>query len=135
MAAIIYLDIAKMPGEDGNVCVHSFTVNPLATDNKWKDNYEVAGPTDTAQLKVAELCRVAEEIELPNGSQIIVFTTNESVTEDGNRFISRQGQEPAQNTDLWQKLNALCQEREWQGCICTGGVVAMGGNGLKAAFP
>ena len=42
MAAIIYLDIAKMPGEDGNVCVHSFTVNPLATDNKWKDNYEVA---------------------------------------------------------------------------------------------
>ena len=105
MAAIIYLDIAKMPGEDGNVCVHSFTVNPLATDNKWKDNYEVAGPTDTAQLKVAELCRVAEEIELPNGSQIIVFTTNESVTEDGNRFISRQGQEPAQNTDLWQKLN------------------------------
>ena len=46
MAAIIYLDIAKMPGEDGNVCVHSFTVNPLATDNKWKDNYEVAGPTD-----------------------------------------------------------------------------------------
>ena len=76
MAAIIYLDIAKMPGEDGNVCVHSFTVNPLATDNKWKDNYEVAGPTDTARLKVAELCRVAEEIELPNGSQIIVFTTN-----------------------------------------------------------
>ena len=78
MAAIIYLDIAKMPGEDGNVCVHSFTVNPLATDNKWKDNYEVAGPTDTARLKVAELCRATEEIELPNGSQIIVFTTNES---------------------------------------------------------
>lgn len=51
MAAIIYLDIAKMPDEDGNVCVHSFTVNPLATDNKWKDNYEVAGPTDIAQLK------------------------------------------------------------------------------------
>ena len=76
MAAIIYLDIAKMPGKDGNVCVHSFTVNPLATDNKWKDNYEVAGPTDTARLKVAELCRATEEIELPNGSQIIVFTTN-----------------------------------------------------------
>ena len=92
MAAIIYLDIAKMPGKDGNVCVHSFTVNPLATDNKWKDNYEVAGPIDTARLKVAELCRVTEEIELPNGSQIVVFTTNESVTEDGNRFISRQGQ-------------------------------------------
>ena len=98
MAAIIYLDIVKMPGKDGNVCVHSFTVNPLATDNKWKDNYEVAGPIDTARLKVAELCRVTEEIELPNGSQIVVFTTNESVTEDGNRFISRQGQEPAQNT-------------------------------------
>ena len=113
MAAIIYLDIAKMPGEDGNVCVHSFTVNPLATDNKWKDNYEVAGPTDTAQLKVAELCRVAEEIVL-----------NESVTEDGNRFISRQGQEPAQNTDLWQKLNALCQEREWQVSFGTEGILS-----------
>ena len=124
MAAIIYLDIAKMPGKDGNVCVHSFTVNPLATDNKWKDNYEVAGPIDTARLKVAELCRVTEEIELPNGSQIVVFTTNESVTEDGNRFISRQGQEPAQNTDLWQKLKALCQEREWQISFGTEGILS-----------
>ena len=73
---------------------------------------------------MAELCRVAEEIELPNGSQIIVFTTNESVTEDGNRFISRQGQEPAQNTDLWQKLNALCQEREWQVSFGTEGILS-----------
>lgn len=124
MAAIIYLDIAKMPGKDGNVCVHSFTVNPLATENKWKDNYEVAGPTDIAQLKVAELCRVAEEIELPNGSQIIVFTTNKSVTEDGNRFISWQGQEPAQNTDLWQKFKALCQEREFQVSFGTEGILS-----------
>ena len=124
MAAIIYLDIAKMPGEDGNVCVHSFTVNPLATDNKWKDNYEVAGPIDTARLKVAELCRVTEEIELPNGSQIIVFTTNESVTEDGNRFISRQGREPEQNADLWHKLKALCQERELQVSFGTEGILS-----------
>ncbi len=42
MAAIIYLDIVKTPELNGEVCVHSFVVNPSAKSDRQKDTYFMA---------------------------------------------------------------------------------------------
>lgn len=56
MAAIIYLDIVKTPELNGEVCVHSFVVNPSAKSDRQKDTYFMAAPIGYTRLKLAELC-------------------------------------------------------------------------------
>ena len=76
MAAIIYLDIVKTPELNGEVCVHSFVVNPSAKSDRQKDTYFMATPIGYTRLKLAELCRIIENIGLPTGSQIVVFSSD-----------------------------------------------------------
>ena len=50
MAAIIYLDIVKTPELNGEVCVHSFVVNPSAKSDRQKDTYFMATPIGYTRL-------------------------------------------------------------------------------------
>lgn len=52
MAAIIYLDIVKTPELNGEVCVHSFVVNPSAKSDRQKDTYFMAAPIGYTRLKL-----------------------------------------------------------------------------------
>ena len=70
MAAIIYLDIVKTPELNGEVCVHSFVVNPSAKSDRQKDTYFMATPIGYTRLKLAELCRIIENIGLPTGLRL-----------------------------------------------------------------
>lgn len=89
MAAIIYLDIVKTPELNGEVCVHSFVVNPSAKSDRQKDTYFMAAPIGYTRLKLAELCRIIENIGLPTGSQIAVFSSDSVIARTGASFGGR----------------------------------------------
>lgn len=91
MAAIIYLDIVKTPELNGEVCVHSFVVNPSAKSDRQKDTYFMATPIGYTRLKLAELCRIIENIGLPTGSQIVVFSSDNAIARTGASFGVEDG--------------------------------------------
>lgn len=109
MAAIIYLDIVKTPELNGEVCVHSFVVNPSAKSDRQKDTYFMATPIGYTRLKLAELCRIIENIGLPTGSQIVVFSSDNAIARTGASFGVEDGDtEPSHNKDLWARLKYVC---------------------------
>ena len=113
MAAIIYLDIVKTPELNGEVCVHSFVVNPSAKSDRQKDTYFMATPIGYTRLKLAELCRIIENIGLPTGSQIVVFSSDNAITRTGASFGVEDGDtEPSHNKDLWARLKYACSVKK-----------------------
>lgn len=115
MAAIIYLDIVKTPELNGEVCVHSFVVNPSAKSDRQKDTYFMAAPIGYTRLKLAELCRIIENIGLPTGSQIAVFSSDSVIARTGASFGVEDGDtEPSHNKDLWARLKYACTAKKYK---------------------
>ena len=115
MAAIIYLDIVKMPEMNGEVCVHSYVVNPSAKTDRQKDTYFMANPIGYTRLKLAELCRIIENINLPEKSQIVVFSSDNVIARTGASFGVEDGDsEPSHNKDLWARLKYACTAKKYK---------------------
>lgn len=117
MAAIIYLDIVKTPELNGEVCVHSFVVNPSAKTDRQKDTYFMATPIGYTRLKLAELCRIIENIGLPTGSQIVVFSSDNAIARTGASFGVEDGDtEPVITKTFGRDSNMPVAQRSTRSC-------------------
>lgn len=118
MAAIIYLDIVKTPELNGEVCVHSFVVNPSAKSDRQKDTYFMATPIGYTRLKLAELCphHLKTSVCRP-GSQIVVFSSDNAIARTGASFGVEDGDtEPVITKTFGRDSNMPVAQRSTRSC-------------------
>lgn len=108
MAVLVYLSIVDVPGSTSKSLAFSRVVNPSAIhqEGKIKDHmYCTDSSAGKTRIKLEELCRVIESLNLVKKSQIVVYPDDRVIARLGEQFGVEEGEKaPAKNRDLWSRL-------------------------------
>lgn len=108
MAVLVYLSIVNVPGSASKALAFSRVVNPSAIhqEEKIKDHmYFTQSTSGKTRIKLEELCRIIESLNLVKKSQIVVYPDDRVIARLGEQFGIEEGEQaPAKNRDLWTRL-------------------------------
>ena len=127
MAALDYLTTVPVSGQ-GKTLAFSRVVNPSEKKQADRINdryFLVDRGVRYTQIKLQELCRILDNIRLPDQSQIMIFSDDKDITRLGKTFGVEEGdQEPIHNKGLWNRISEPLKRKRFKVCFQTHGLLS-----------